>query len=164
MKKQTRQKEAVSIERDAELGGRIHEFRSERGLTLAGLAARVGVTRSFLSSVERGIAYAAGNEIDEEAAGAIRGVSSAHFVSELAPLVKSADARGEFAPGTEIDQVVAMVVLLLRHLDKAPFYRHVDPILDLTEKRPAEVERIALELVDALERAYGRPRRRRGGQ
>ena len=114
--------------------------------------------------VERGIAYAAGNEIDEEAAGAIRGVSSAHFVSELAPLVKSADARGEFAPGTEIDQVVAMVVLLLRHLDKAPFYRHVDPILDLTEKRPAEVERIALELVDALERAYGRPRRRRGGQ
>jgi len=53
----TRQTETVAIERDAELGGRIHEFRSERGLTLAGLAARVGVTRSFLSSVERGIAY-----------------------------------------------------------------------------------------------------------
>src|SRR5438270_3618710 len=53
----TRQTDTVAIERDAELGGRIHEFRSERGLTLAGLAARVGVTRSFLSSVERGIAY-----------------------------------------------------------------------------------------------------------
>src|SRR6059058_4532531 len=52
-----RQTETVAIERDAQLGGRIHEFRSERGLTLAGLAARVGVTRSFLSSVERGIAY-----------------------------------------------------------------------------------------------------------
>ena len=38
--------------------------------------------------------------------------------------------------------------------------RTVDPVLDLTDKRPAEVERIALELVDALERAYGRPRRR----
>jgi len=49
--------ETVSVERDAVLGRRIHEFRSERGLTLAGLAARVGVTRSFLSSVERGIAY-----------------------------------------------------------------------------------------------------------
>ena len=36
----------------------------------------------------------------------------------------------------------------------------VDPILDLNKKRPAEVERIALELVDALERAYGRPRKR----
>lgn len=29
----------------------------ERGLTLAGLAVQVGVTRSFLSSVERGVAY-----------------------------------------------------------------------------------------------------------
>ena len=111
--------------------------------------------------VERGIAYAAGNEIDEEAAAAIRGVSSAAFVSALAPLVKGADARGEFAPGTKVDQVVAMVVLLLRHLDKAPFYPHVDPILELNDKPPAEVERIAHELVDALERAYGRPRRRR---
>jgi AcrR family transcriptional regulator len=111
--------------------------------------------------VERGIAYAASNEIDEDAATAIRGVSSAHFVSELTPLVKGADARGEFAPGTNLDQVVAMVVLLLRHLDKAPYYPHVDPILHLTEKKPAEVERIALDLVDALERAYGRPRRRR---
>jgi AcrR family transcriptional regulator len=110
--------------------------------------------------LERAIAYAAGNEVDEEAANAVRGVSSAHFVSELTPLVKAADARGEFAPGTKIDQVVAMVVLLLRHLDKAPYYPHVDPILDLTAKRPAEVERIALELVDALERAYGRPPKR----
>ncbi|MBV9411850.1 MAG: TetR/AcrR family transcriptional regulator [Acidimicrobiia bacterium] len=111
--------------------------------------------------VERGIAYAAGNEVDEEAANAIRGVASAHFVSELTPLVKGAEARGEFAPGTKPDQVVAMVVLLLRHLDKAPYYPHVDPILDLTRKRPAEVERISLELVDALERAYARPRRKR---
>jgi AcrR family transcriptional regulator len=110
--------------------------------------------------VERGFAYAAGNEVDEEAGAAVRSVTSAHFVSELTPLVKGADARGEFAPGTKIDQVVAMTVLLLRHLDKAPYYAHVDPILDLTDKRPAEVERIALDLVDALERAYARPRKR----
>ena len=110
--------------------------------------------------VERGFAYAAGNEVDAEAGAAVRSVTSAHFVSELTPLVKGADARGEFAPGAAVDQVIAMVVLLLRHLDKAPFYPHVDPVLDLTDKRPAEVERIALELVDALERAYGRPRRR----
>ena len=117
---------------------------------------------AFFSShpVERGFAYAAGNEVDEEAGAAVRSVTSAHFVSELTPLVKGADARGEFAPGTKVDQLVAMVVLLLRHLDKAPYYAHVDPILDLTDKRPAEVERIALDLVDALERAYGRPRKR----
>jgi transcriptional regulator with XRE-family HTH domain len=47
----------VAVERDRELGSRVKQFRIERGLTLAGLAARVGVTRSFLSSVERGIAY-----------------------------------------------------------------------------------------------------------
>ena len=48
---------AVPVERDAQLGRRIREFRTERGLTLSGMALRVGVTRSFLSSVERGIAY-----------------------------------------------------------------------------------------------------------
>jgi transcriptional regulator with XRE-family HTH domain len=46
-----------SLERDTELGQRIRDFRMERSLSLAGLAARVGVTRSFLSSVERGVAY-----------------------------------------------------------------------------------------------------------
>jgi transcriptional regulator with XRE-family HTH domain len=46
-----------SVERDDQLGRRIRALRSERGLTLTGLAARVGITRSFLSSVERGVAY-----------------------------------------------------------------------------------------------------------
>lgn len=57
MAKKVRETETVAVERDAQLGRRIREFRTERGLTLAGLAVRVGVTRSFLSSVERGIAY-----------------------------------------------------------------------------------------------------------
>lgn len=45
------------MERDDQLGRRIRQFRTERELSLAALATRVGVTRSFLSSVERGIAY-----------------------------------------------------------------------------------------------------------
>lgn len=45
------------VERDGELGGRIKRYRLERGLTLAAVAEKVGVTRSFLSSVERGVAY-----------------------------------------------------------------------------------------------------------
>lgn len=56
-KKATRKSEAVAVERDAELGRRIREVRTERGLTASALADRVGVTRSFISSVERGIAY-----------------------------------------------------------------------------------------------------------
>jgi transcriptional regulator with XRE-family HTH domain len=47
----------TAIERDDQLGRRIRVLRTERGLTLAGLASLVGITRSFLSSVERGIAY-----------------------------------------------------------------------------------------------------------
>jgi len=118
----------------------------------------VGNWLAFFSShpVERSFAYAAGNEVDEEAGAAVRSVTSSHFVSELQPLVKGADARGEFRPDVEVDHVIAMTVLLLRHLDKAPWYAHVDPVLGLSEKGPAEVERIALALVDGLERAYGR--------
>jgi transcriptional regulator with XRE-family HTH domain len=47
----------TAIERDDQLGRRIRVLRIERGLTLSGLASRVGITRSFLSSVERGVAY-----------------------------------------------------------------------------------------------------------
>jgi transcriptional regulator with XRE-family HTH domain len=46
-----------AVERDDQLGRRIRALRTERGLTLTGLAGRVGITRSFLSSVERGLAY-----------------------------------------------------------------------------------------------------------
>jgi AcrR family transcriptional regulator len=105
--------------------------------------------------VERGIAFAAGNEVDPEAGAAVRSVTSRRFAQALRPLAKGAEARGELRPGVDTDQVVAMVVLLLRHLDKAPYYPHIDPVLDLDNKRPDEVERVALELVDALERAYG---------
>jgi transcriptional regulator with XRE-family HTH domain len=48
---------APAVERDDQLGRRIRALRTERGHTLTGLAARVGITRSFLSSVERGVAY-----------------------------------------------------------------------------------------------------------
>jgi transcriptional regulator with XRE-family HTH domain len=47
----------TAVERDDQLGRRIRSLRTERGLTLSGLAGRVGITRSFLSSVERGLAY-----------------------------------------------------------------------------------------------------------
>jgi transcriptional regulator with XRE-family HTH domain len=49
--------EGATVERDDQLGRRIRTLRTERGLTLTGLASRVGITRSFLSGVERGVAY-----------------------------------------------------------------------------------------------------------
>jgi len=105
--------------------------------------------------VERGIAFAAGNEVDPEAGAAVRAVTSTRFAQALSPLAKGAESRGELRAGVDTDHVIAMVVMLLRHLDKAPYYPHIDPVLGLDGKEPADVERIALELVDALERAYG---------
>ncbi|MGH2428575.1 MAG: helix-turn-helix domain-containing protein [Candidatus Limnocylindria bacterium] len=52
-----REPKSPPVERDDQLGRRIRTLRTERGLTLTGLAARVGITRSFLSGVERGVAY-----------------------------------------------------------------------------------------------------------
>ena len=106
--------------------------------------------------VERGVAFAAANEVDADARAAVRSVANAHFVDAFRPFVKAAAARGELRDDVDLDQLIAMTVLLMRHLDSAPFYPHVDPILGLASKRRAEVERVALELVDALERAYGR--------
>lgn len=106
--------------------------------------------------VERGVAFAAANEVDADARAAVRSVANAHFVDAFRPFVKAAAARGELRDDVDLDQLIAMTVLLMRHLDSAPFYPHVDPILGLAGKRATEVERVALELVDALERAYGR--------
>ena len=43
--------------RDGALGARIRASRTSQGSSVQDLAARAGITRSFLSSVERGLAY-----------------------------------------------------------------------------------------------------------
>ena len=103
------------------------------------------------------MAFAVANEIDAEARAATRRVANEVWVATLGPMVKRAADRAEFQDGVDPDQVIAMVVLLLRHLDSAPFLPHIDPVLGLHGAPPARVEEIALDLVDALERAYGRP-------
>lgn len=47
----------TAVGRDDRLGRRIRELRQEKGLSLSELARTVGVTRSFVSSLERGLAY-----------------------------------------------------------------------------------------------------------
>jgi len=104
--------------------------------------------------LEQGMAHAAASEIDEEARAAVQGVPNRHYVSVLRPLAERAQARGELRDGTDLDQLVAMTVLVLRHLDSAPFQPHLDPVLGLHGKPAKQVDRIASELVGALERAY----------
>ena len=104
--------------------------------------------------IEQSMSYAAANEIDADARAAVRGVANAHYVSVLRPLVAAAAARGEFRPGVEQDHVISMTVLLLRHLDSAPFDPDVDPVLGLVDRDPADVDRVVLELVGVLERGF----------
>jgi len=102
----------------------------------------------------RSVALAVNYEMDADARAAVRSVANAHYVDVLLPMAKQAADRGEFRDGTDPAQVVALTVMLLRHLRAAPFYPHIDPILGLYEKAADDVDRIALELVSALERAF----------
>lgn len=104
--------------------------------------------------LERAAGLATSHEIDEEARAAVRSVTNAAFVDVLLPMVRRARDAGELRRDVDVEQVVSMVTLLLRHLNTAPFYPHIDPILRLHELSAPEVDRIAVEFVDALERAY----------
>lgn len=104
--------------------------------------------------LEQAMAHAVASEIDADARAAVRGTANRHYVRVLRPLAKRALDSGELRADADIDQLVAMTVLVLRHLDSAPFQPHVDPVLGLYEKSAAQVDRIAAELVDALRRAY----------
>ena len=104
--------------------------------------------------LERAAGFATSHEIDEDARSAVRSVTNAAFVDVLLPMVRRARDAGELRPDVDIEQVVSMVTLVLRHLNTAPFYPHIDPILRLDELPAHEVDRIAIDFVDALQRAY----------
>jgi AcrR family transcriptional regulator len=110
-----------------------------------------------LNPLACGLARAVKSEMDAEAGATVRSVANNHYAEVLLPLAKRAIDRGEFRPRTNAAQVVSMTVLLFRHLDAAPFFPHVDPVLGLYEMTSKEVDRIALDLVGALERAYAKP-------
>jgi AcrR family transcriptional regulator len=104
--------------------------------------------------VERGVGFAAANEIDPDARAALRTVTNTHYVDAFAPLLKRAIEGGEFAGSPE--ELLALVILVMRHLDSAPFIPYIDPVLGLYDRPPEEVREIAQGLVSALERAYAK--------
>jgi AcrR family transcriptional regulator len=108
--------------------------------------------------VERAVGFAAANEIDPEARAALRTVTNTHYLEAFSPLLKRAVDRGEFFGDPE--EFLAIVILLMRHLDSAPFIPYVDPVLGLYDRPPAEVREIAQRLVSALERAFATEKNR----
>lgn len=104
--------------------------------------------------LERAMAYAVANEIDDEARAAVRGVANAHFENVLRPLVEGAKARGEMRADADTDVVISLVTLVLRHLDSAPFDPHGDPAIDFGSLDAAGVERVVTEYAGVLQRAF----------
>jgi AcrR family transcriptional regulator len=105
--------------------------------------------------LERAFAFAAAHEMDADAGSAVRSVTNARFVEALLPMVKRAADQGELASGTNPDDVIALVILLLRHLDSAPWVAHLDPILGLYGLDDDGVHHAGRRLVTALTRAFG---------
>lgn len=76
--------------RPALVGARMRRFRTERGLTLRGLAARSGLSIGFLSQVERGVSSIGLTALNSVAAALDRPV--AEFFDDGTPLVEEVPA------------------------------------------------------------------------
>jgi AcrR family transcriptional regulator len=109
----------------------------------------------------RDIGLAIKHDMDPAARAAVSSTVNAYYVDTLSPLAKQAADRGELGAEVDPDQLVAMLIMVLRFLDAAPFYPHMDPVLGLYGKKPDEVDAVAMDLIAAVERAYAHPPRRR---
>lgn len=101
--------------------------------------------------LERSIAVVSIAELDQDTKAIVRAASNRHFADVFRPLVEQGAARGEFAAGVDVDVVLSLSVLLLRHLHSVPFDDNHDPALQLAKREPSEVERTALHMVELLE-------------
>ncbi len=104
--------------------------------------------------LERRMAFAVANEIDGEARAAVRGVANDHFERVLRPLVVTAKERGDVRADADVDLVISLVTLVLRHLDSAPFDSNGDPAIPFADLADEEVDRVATEYVATLRRAF----------
>jgi AcrR family transcriptional regulator len=104
--------------------------------------------------VERAVGFAAANEIDPDARAALRTVTNTHYVEAFAPLLKRAVDRGELVG--DPDELLAIMILLMRHMNSAPFIPYIDGVLGLYEQSHEEVREIARRLISAMERAYAK--------
>jgi AcrR family transcriptional regulator len=107
-------------------------------------------------------AFAAANEIEPAARRAVRSVANLHYEKAFRPVVEQAIARGELRDDADPDLVISMTVLVLRHLNSAPFDPVGDPAISFVDMTDADVDDLALEYVNLLERAFGPSWVRRG--
>lgn len=81
--------------------------------------------------LERGVTAATTLEIDPEIRQAVREPVHRLYAHGLRPLLTQAVASGDLPPGTDIEALLSMLVLLLPHLALAPFEPGLDAALVL---------------------------------
>nr|MDT0666769.1 TetR/AcrR family transcriptional regulator [Micromonospora sp. DSM 115978] len=79
--------------------------------------------------LERGVTAATNLEIDSAVRAAVREPVHRIYVAGVRPLLEAARDRGELPPGTDVDAVLALLILMLAHLALAPFLPGLDPVL-----------------------------------
>lgn len=98
--------------------------------------------------------FAAANEIDSEARAAVRGVANEFYAKSFRPVVDRAIVEGQIRSDASPELVISMIVLVMRHLNSAPFDPVGDPSINFPGMSDAEVDAVALHYVEVLRRAF----------
>ena len=101
------------------------------------------------------MAFATANEIDADARVAVRSVANDFYAGALRPVIDAAVESGELRADVDRDLLMSMIVLMLRHLNSAPFDPVGDPAFAFHEMADDDVDTIARRYIDVLERAFG---------
>jgi AcrR family transcriptional regulator len=102
------------------------------------LADLVGIWMDYMARhpLERGVTAATTMELDPQVRQAVRAPVHRLYAQGLRPLLRRATARGDLPAGTDVDALVAVLVLLLPHLALAPFEPGLDAGVALHGKGP----------------------------
>lgn len=131
-------------------------------LEAAAAAAQPGFVDRFAALVEIWIAYMAEHpleravtsattlELDPEVRRAIREPVHRLYAQGLRPFLNAAITRGELRQDTDVDALLALLVLLLPHLAVAPFEPGLDAGLSLFDIPERDRVRNARRLVDTV--------------
>ena len=103
---------------------------------------------------ERSLHAAASLEVDTDARISVRSVIHRHYLEVLRPLVRDAQARGDFHKDADIDALLSLLLLIFPHLALAPYMRGLDPILGLDEPTPEQPALAVRRLVAVLTAAF----------
>ncbi|WP_307967294.1 TetR/AcrR family transcriptional regulator [Sinomonas sp. ASV322] len=102
---------------------------------------------------DRALTAAANLEADPNATAAVRATVNRHYLAVIRPLLEKAAASGKLIPGSDVEVLLALLLVLLPHLAIAPHTPGMDPVLGMTgtsvERAADAAHRITVTLLNA---------------